>query len=65
LHYAQKLNHPPPTPGDWRITGDYLKSKGISDIELQLIIEPGKHIDDSRLCDTAIKFYQTITNHGQ
>jgi len=58
---ALKLKHLPPTPADWRITGDYLKSKGISDNELQLIIEPGKHIHDKRLCDTAIKFYQTIT----
>ncbi|WP_162914247.1 hypothetical protein [Taklimakanibacter lacteus] len=56
-----KLKHLQPTVADWRITVGYLKSKGMTDADLQLIIEPGKHLDDKRMCDVAIKFYQTIT----
>lgn len=56
-----KLKHQQPTLVDWQITDDYLKSKGISNADLKLMTEPGKHLDDKRLCDVAIKFYQTIT----
>jgi hypothetical protein len=56
-----KLKHQQPTLADWQVTDDYLKSKGITNADLQLIIEPAKHLDDTRLCDVAIKFYRSIT----
>jgi hypothetical protein len=56
-----QLKRQQPTQADWRIADNYLNSKGITDADLQLINEPGKHMDDKRLCDVAIKFYQTIT----
>lgn len=56
-----KLTHAQPTTADWQVTADYLKSKGMTEVDLKLVIAPTQHVDDAQLCDAIIKLYENIT----
>jgi hypothetical protein len=56
-----KLQHAQPTDADWVVVADRLATGGMTGAELQLVGDPAKHMDDPRLCDAVLKFYEGIT----
>jgi hypothetical protein len=56
-----RLQHQQPTEADWQVVGEYLLSKGMTQDDFDYITESKKHMDDPRLCDVTIQFFDGIT----